>query len=407
MTLSPLAPPYFPHLPKIFGINLATAASGTRYQGRDDLLLITLAPNSSVAGVFTKSDTAAAPVCWSQTVAKTGKAKAIITNAGNANAFTGTLGHKAVHDMATGLAAYLKCHANAIMIASTGVIGEPLDVTALTPYFGSLVDNQTASWQAAANAIMTTDTFAKGAYATCVIEGKNINLCGIAKGSGMIAPNMATMLGFIATDASLPAPVLEHCLREATDESFNAITVDSDTSTNDSVFLMASGSVANPPITDPLDPLLDDFRIALAAVARDLATQIVRDGEGATKLITIDVTGANSKKTAREIGLAIANSPLVKTAIAGEDANWGRIAMAIGKLSVGISTNDISIDIGGHPVARAGMRIPGYDEAPIATHMTKQEVDIGVTVGTGVGTARVWTCDLTHGYISINADYRS
>ena len=406
MTLSPLAPSCFPNLPKILGINLATAASGTRYKGRDDLLLITLAPNSSVAGVFTKSDTAAASVRWSQAIAKTGKATAIITNAGNANAFTGKLGHKAVRDMASGLAANLKCNANAIMIASTGVIGEPLDVTALAPYLGKLVNNQTASWQAAANAIVTTDTFAKGAYATCVIDRKKITLCGIAKGSGMIAPNMATMLGYIATDAALPASVLEHCLREANDESFNSITVDSDTSTNDSVFLMASGSAANRPITDPLDPLLDDFRTALGAVTRDLAIQIVRDGEGATKLITIDVAGAQSKKAARQIGLAIANSPLVKTAIAGEDANWGRIVMAIGKLGIGVSTNNISIDIGSHPVARAGMRIPDYDETPITTHMTGQMVDIGVSVGTGVGTARVWTCDLTHGDISINADYR-
>ena len=407
MTLSPLAPSSFPELPKISGINLATAASGTRYKGRDDMLLITLAPDSNVAGVFTKSDTAAAPVRWSQTIAKTGKARAIVTNAGNANAFTGMLGHKAVHDMATGLAAKLKCDATAIMIASTGVIGEPLDVTALTPFFGKLVDNQTASWQAAANAILTTDTFAKGSHAKCLIEGKKVTLCGIAKGSGMIAPNMATMLGYIATDAALPASVLEHCLREANDESFNAITVDSDTSTNDSVFLMASGSAANRPINDPHDPLLDDFRTALGAVTRDLAIQIVRDGEGATKLITIDVIGANNKTAARQIGMAIANSPLVKTAIAGEDANWGRIVMAIGKLGIGILTDDISIDIGGHAVASAGMRVLDYDEVPIATHMTEEMVDIRVTVGTGVGTARVWTCDLTHGYISINADYRS
>ena len=407
MTLSPLAPSSFPELPKISGINLATAASGTRYKGRDDMLLITLAPDSNVAGVFTKSDTAAAPVRWSQTIAKTGKARAIVTNAGNANAFTGMLGHEAVHDMATGLAAKLKCDATAIMIASTGVIGEPLDVTALTPFFGKLVDNQTASWQAAANAILTTDTFAKGSHAKCFIEGKKVTLCGIAKGSGMIAPNMATLLGYIATDAALPASVLKHCLREANDQSFNAITVDSDTSTNDSIFLMASGSAANRSITDPHDPLLDDFRTALGTVTRDLAIQIVRDGEGATKLITIDVTGANNTKAARQIGMAIANSPLVKTAIAGEDANWGRIVMAIGKLGIGISTDDISIEIGGHAVASAGMRVPNYDEAPIATHMTEQMVDIRVTVGTGIGTARVWTCDLTHGYISINADYRS
>ena len=215
------------------------------------------------------------------------------------------------------------------------------------------------------------------------------------------------MLGYIATDAALPASVLEHCLHEANDTSFNAITVDSDTSTNDSVFLMASGSAANRPISDPLDPHLDGFRAALGAVTRNLAIQIVRDGEGATKLITIDVKGAKDKKTARQIGLTIANSPLVKTAIAGEDANWGRIVMAIGKLGVGISTDDISINIGGHAVARAGMRIPDYDEIPIAKHMTEQMVDIEVTVGTCMGSARVWTCDLTHGYISINADYRS
>ena len=407
MTLSPLAPSSFPDLPKILGINLATAASGTRYQGRDDLLLITLAPNSSVAGVFTKSDTAAAPVCWSQAIAKTGKASAIFTNAGNANAFTGMLGQKAIQDIVANLAVNLQCDANAIMIASTGVIGEPLDVNGLIPFFGKLVDNQTASWQAAANAILTTDTFAKGAFATCLIGGKKITLCGIAKGSGMIAPNMATMLGYIATDAVLPSSVLEYCLKEANNKSFNAITVDSDTSTNDCVFLMASGSAANRPITDALDPLLDDFRTALTAVTRNLAIQIVRDGEGATKLITIDVAGASNNEAARQIGLAIANSPLVKTAIAGEDANWGRIVMAIGKLGVGISTNDISIEIGGHAVARAGMRVPNYDETPIATHMTGQMIDIGVTIGNGVGTARVWTCDLNHGYISINADYRS
>ena len=293
------------------------------------------------------------------------------------------------------------------MFASTGVIGEPLDATTLTPYLGKLVENQTASWQSAANAILTTDTFAKGAYATCIIDGKKITLCGIAKGSGMIAPNMATMLGYIATDAALPPSVLDHCLHEANNESFNAITVDSDTSTNDSLFLIASGSAANRPISDPLDPILDDFRTALGEVTRNLAVQIVRDGEGATKLITIDVTGADNKKAARQIGMAIANSPLVKTAIAGEDANWGRIVMAIGKLGIGILLYDISIDIGGLAVARAGMIIPDYDEIPIANHMTGQMVDIGVTIGTGVGSARVWTCDLTHGYISINADYRS
>ena len=407
MTLSPLAPDSFPDLPPIAGIKLGTAASGMRYQGRDDLLLISLAPESSVAGVFTQSDTAAAPVGWSRKIAKTGTAAAIITNAGNANAFTGSRGDDAVHEMVNHLASHLDCDAGAIMVASTGVIGEPLDAAKLVPYFDRLVTQSNASWHDAANAILTTDTFAKGAHATCMIDGVSVDICGIAKGSGMIAPNMATMLGYIGTDAAVPADVLADCLRTANDDSFNAITVDSDTSTNDSVFLMASGMAGNRLIADANDPALADFRAALAAVMRDLAIQIVRDGEGATKLVTIDIAGAKSNEIARQIGLAIANSPLVKTAIAGEDANWGRIVMAIGKLGIGIPSDAISIDIGGFAVARDGMRIADYDETPIAAHMTGQMIDLAVTVGAGDGTAQVWTCDLTHGYISINADYRS
>ena len=407
MTLSPLAPDSFPDLPPIAGIKLGTAASGMRYQGRDDLLLISLAPESSVAGVFTQSDTAAAPVDWSRKIAETGTAAAIITNAGNANAFTGSRGDDAVHEMVNHLASHLDCDAGAIMVASTGVIGEPLDAAKLVPYFEALVTQSNASWQDAANAILTTDTFAKGAHATCMIDGVSVDICGIAKGSGMIAPNMATMLSYIGTDAAVPADVLAECLRTANDESFNAITVDSDTSTNDSVFLMASGMAGNRLIADANDPALADFRATLAAVMRNLAIQIVRDGEGATKLVIIDVVGAKTNAIARQIGLAIANSPLVKTAIAGEDANWGRIVMAIGKLGIGIPSDAISIDIGGYAVARDGMRIVDYDETPIAAHMTGQVIDLTVAVGAGNGTARVWTCDLTHGYISINADYRS
>ena len=407
MTLSPLAPNSFPDLPPIAGIKLGTAASGMRYQGRDDLLLISLAPESSVAGVFTQSDTAAAPVGWSRKIAATGAATAIITNAGNANAFTGSHGDDAVHDMVNNLASYLDCDAGSIMVASTGVIGEPLDAAKLVPYFEALVNQSNATWHDAANAILTTDTFAKGAHATCIIDGVSVDICGIAKGSGMIAPNMATMLGYIGTNAAVPADVLAECLRVANDDSFNAITVDSDTSTNDSVFLMASGMAGNRLIADANDPALADFRAALAAVMRDLAIQIVRDGEGATKLVTIDIAGAKTNVIARQIGLAIANSPLVKTAIAGEDANWGRIVMAIGKLGIGIPSDAISIDIGGYAVARDGMRIADYDETPIAAHMTGQMIDLAVTVGAGDGTAQVWTCDLTHGYISINADYRS
>ncbi|MBL6595211.1 MAG: bifunctional glutamate N-acetyltransferase/amino-acid acetyltransferase ArgJ [Candidatus Puniceispirillum sp.] len=412
MTISPLAPEHFPDLPTIAGIGLATAASGMRYQGRDDLLLITLASGSTVAGVFTQSDTAAAPVIWSRKVADTGKAAAIITNAGNANAFTGSRGDKAVREMVSSLANHLDCKAEAIMVASTGVIGEPLDTAALLPYFAALVNDANiqgvnASWHDAANAIRTTDTFAKGAHASCIIDGVAITICGIAKGSGMIAPNMATMLGYIGTDAALPSDVLGRCLRRANGDSFNSITVDSDTSTNDSVFLIASGKAGNRPVADADDLALKDFRKALAAVMNDLAIQIVRDGEGATKLVTIDITGAKDKTTARKIGLAIANSPLVKTAIAGEDANWGRIVMAIGKLGIGIPSDAISIDIGGCRVARDGMRVAEYDEAPIAAHMTGQMIDLAVSIGDGLGAARVWTCDLTHGYISINADYRS
>jgi len=275
MTLSPLAPDSFPDLPPIAGIKLGTAASGMRYQGRDDLLLISLAPESSVAGVFTQSDTAAAPVGWSRKIAKTGTAAAIITNAGNANAFTGSRGDDAVHEMVNHLASHLDCDAGAIMVASTGVIGEPLDAAKLVPYFEALVTQSNASWQDAANAILTTDTFAKGAHATCMIDGVSVDICGIAKGSGMIAPNMATMLGYIGTDAAVPADVLADCLRAANDDSFNAITVDSDTSTNDSVFLMASGMAGNRLIADVNDPALADFRAALAAVMRDLAIQIV------------------------------------------------------------------------------------------------------------------------------------
>ena len=407
MTISPLAPDSFPDLPLIAGIRLGTAASGMRYQGRDDLLLISLASGSSVAGVFTQSDTAAAPVSWSRKIAKTGTAAAIITNAGNANAFTGSHGDHAVNAMVNNLASHLNCDANAIMVASTGVIGEPLDAAKLAPYFDILVNQSNASWLDAANAIRTTDTFAKGAHATCIIDGVSVDVCGIAKGSGMIAPNMATMLGYIGTDAAVSATVLSECLRAANDDSFNAITVDSDTSTNDSVFLMASGMAGNRLIVDANDPALADFRAALAAVMRDLAIQIVRDGEGATKLVIIDIAGAKSNAIARQIGFAIANSPLVKTAIAGEDANWGRIVMAVGKLGIGIPSDAIGIDIGGYTVARDGMRITDYDETPIANHMTGQMIDLAVTVGDGDGTARVWTCDLTHGYISINADYRS
>ncbi len=404
---SPLAPDSFPHLPTIDGLGLAVAASGAKYKGRDDLLLMTLCSSATVAGVFTRSDTAAAPVQWCRDRIISGTARAILTNAGNANAFTGQHGQNSVSQTATALGAVLDCAAEDILLASTGVIGEPLDTTILTPYFPQLAANDTASWEQAAAAILTTDTFAKGAHAQCEIDGITVTICGIAKGSGMIAPNMATMLAYVATDAALPAALLQQILSSSADQSFNAITVDSDTSTNDSVFLIATGRAKHRPVTSPDDPRLAGFRDALAQLMVDLATQIVRDGEGASKFITITVTGAATDHAARQIGLAIANSPLVKTAIAGEDANWGRIVMAIGKAGFNIDQGAICIKIGGFAVAADGMRVADYDEAPFAAHMQTASIDIAVAVGPGPGTARVYTCDLTHGYISINADYRS
>ena len=406
-TRSPLAPDSFPNLPAIDGLGLAVAATGSKYKGRDDLLLMTLCESATVAGVFTRSDTAAAPVQWCRDRIVSGTARAILTNAGNANAFTGQNGRNSVAQTAAALGQVLNCAAEDILLASTGVIGEPLDTTILSPHFSQLAANDAASWEQAAAAILTTDTFAKGAHAHCDIDGTPVTICGIAKGSGMIAPNMATMLAYVATDAALPAALLQQLLSSSTDQSFNAITVDSDTSTNDSVFLIATGRAKHRPVTSPDDPRLAGFRDAMAQLMVDLATQIVRDGEGASKFIKITVTGAATDHAARQISLAIANSPLVKTAIAGEDANWGRIVMAIGKSGFNIDQNAIRIEIGGFAVAAEGMRVADYDEAPVAAHMQTASIDIAVAVGQGPGISHVYTCDLTHGYISINADYRS
>ena len=425
MTVSPLAPDRFPDMPAIAGLGLATAASGLKYTGRDDMLLMHCDKGSSIAAVFTKSDTAAAPVQWSRDALASGHPPAaILVNAGNANAFTGSAGIATVTASATGMAQRIGCTPQAVLLASTGVIGEPLDSRVLEATFDGLVadisqnnsienasdnasNNGDDNWSAAAAAIMTTDTFPKGASTTCMIGDVPVTLSGIAKGAGMIAPDMATMLGFIATDAALPAPALTQLLRTATERSFNAITVDSDTSTNDSVFLVATGAAGNQAPTSSDDPILDEFVAALDRVMQDLACQIVRDGEGANKFITIDVVGASDDTAARKIALSIANSPLVKTAIAGEDANWGRIVMAVGKAGLGVDQSRVGIAIGGITVAADGMRVEGYDETPVAAHMAGQDVAIAVQIGDGAGTSRVWTCDLTHGYIDINADYRS
>ena len=407
MTISPLAPDAFPAMPDIAGVTLSTAASGMKYTGRDDMLLMQLGDSGSIAAVFTKSDTAAAPVAWCRRQLGTGGGtRAILVNAGNANAFTGDGGMAAVTACCEGVAAKLGCAPSEVLMASTGVIGEPLDSAVLAAHFDDLASGS-ADWQTAAQAILTTDTFAKGASASTTIGGTRVQIAGIAKGSGMIAPDMATMLAFIATDAALPQQVLATLLADATDRSFNAITVDSDTSTNDSVYLMASGAAGNDAVAGTDDPALDDFRGALDQVMQDLARQIVRDGEGATKFIPISVTGAADDAVAHSIGMSIANSPLVKTAIAGEDANWGRIVMAVGKSGAGIDQSKLDIAMGGVLIAAAGGRLDDYDEAPVAAHMKGEEIDIAVKVGDGAGAARVWTCDLTHGYISINADYRS
>ena len=407
MTVSPLAPHAFPVLPDISGVALSTAASGMKYAGRDDMLLMRLEDGGTLAAVFTRSDMAAAPVAWCrQQLAGGGAPRALLVNAGNANAFTGDGGMAAVEACCRGMASRLGCAPGEVMMASTGVIGEPLDTTILAAQFDSLVAG-VAGWQAAAEAIRTTDTFAKGAGASASIGGRTVHISGIAKGSGMIAPDMATMLGFIATDAALPRDVLAALLAEATKHSFNAITVDSDTSTNDSVYLMASGRAGNPPVSSAADPALDSFRAALDTVMQDLAKQIVRDGEGASKFITVRVAGAADDDAARRIGMAIANSPLVKTAIAGEDANWGRIVMAVGKAGAGVDPQQLDISVGGLRITAGGARLEGYDEAPVAAHMKGDEIDIEVRVGDGPGGARIWTCDLTHGYVSINADYRS
>ena len=407
MTVSPLAPDAFPPVPQIAGVTLATAASEMKYRGRDDMLLMRLAGGATTAGVFTRSDTAAAPVTWCrERLRSAGAARAILVNAGNANAFTGAAGMAAVKACCAGIANRLGYQADDILMASTGVIGEPLDTGVLEARFDDLTTGE-ADWQDAAHAIMTTDTFAKGASETTEIGGIPVTISGIAKGSGMIAPDMATMLGFIATDAAIPADTLAILLRRATATSFNAITVDSDSSTNDSVFLIASGAASHGAVDGADDPALDGFRTALDTVMQDLAQQIVRDGEGATKFVTVTISGAADNAAAHRIGMAIANSPLVKTAIAGEDANWGRIVMAVGKAGGGIDQSRVGVSIGGILIAADGARVDGYDETPVAAHMAGDSIAIEVTVGGGAGTSRIWTCDLTQGYISINADYRS
>ena len=407
--VSPLAPAEWPELPAIKGVALASVEAGIKYRGRPDVLLCVMDEGTQVAGVFTKSLTASAPVDLCRANLAGGTARALIVNAGNANAFTGKAGVASVKQTAAGVAKAAGCRADEVFIASTGVIGEPLDASKITSVLKSLSERlDETAWQDAADAIMTTDTFPKAATASARLDGKKITLNGIAKGSGMIAPDMATMLSFVFTDAALPAPVLQILLQQATDRSFNNITVDSDTSTSDTLMLFASGaSGVGSDIQDAADPRLKAFSKALNTLLLDLAHQVVRDGEGAEKFISVAIQGAESDAAARRIGLAIANSPLVKTAIAGEDANWGRVVMAVGKSGERAERDKLKIWIGGVRVANKGQRDPDYREEMVIDHMASRDVTLRIDVGVGKGKATVWTCDLTHRYIDINADYRS
>ena len=400
---SPLAPDAFPTMPAIAGVRLAVGEAAIKYQDRTDLMVAQLASGTTVAGVYTRSLTASAPVEWCRKALGGGQAEALIVNSGNANAFTGKAGEASVERTVEAAADLFSCRPSKVFVASTGVIGERLPDDKLTAALPGVMETLDAdNWEEAAQAILTTDTFAKGASRTADIGGTQVTINGIAKGSGMIAPDMATLLAFVFTDADIDAESLQSLLASGADKSFNAITVDSDTSTSDSLMLFATGQAGNDKSAS-----LDDFKAKLDELLIDLAGQVVRDGEGASKFISVTVTGADDHGAAKRIGLAIANSPLVKTAIAGEDANWGRIVMAVGKAGEKADRDKLVIKIGGIAITDGGQVIAGYDETPVAEHMKGSDIDISADVGIASGEATVWTCDLTHGYITINADYRS
>ena len=411
--ISPLAPASFPEMPPIAGVRLATAAAGIRYPGRTDVLLALFDEGTTVSGVFTRSKCPSAAVDWCRERLKGGRAgaRALVVNSGNANAFTGKSGRAATKLTAEIAAGALHCKPADVFLASTGVIGEPLDATKFSGVMDSLAaDAVPGGWDAAAKAIMTTDTFPKGAAALVRMDKNTVTICGIAKGAGMIAPDMATMLSFIFTDAPIAPAVLKRLLQDGVENTFNAVTIDGDTSTSDTLLAFATGAAAGrgvEKISNLSDPRLPAFRKGFNAVLADLAEQVARDGEGARKLVEIVVEGAVSKKSARRIALSIANSPLVKTAIAGEDANWGRVVMAVGKAGEPADRDRLSIWFGGIRVAHKGARDPAYDEAAVSAAMKKPEISLKVALGLGDGRDRVLTCDLTKEYIAINGDYRS
>ncbi|AUM75457.1 bifunctional ornithine acetyltransferase/N-acetylglutamate synthase [Paracoccus jeotgali] len=410
--VSPLAPAAFPDLPVIAGVEFATAEAGIKYKGRTDVMLARLAPGTSIAGVFTRSSTRAASIldCQAKLAGRQDQTQgaAIIVNSGNANAFTGKHGQDAVSRVTGAVAEALRIPAERVFSSSTGVIGEPLPVARIT----DVIDRTVAALDQggiaeAARAIMTTDTFAKGASAEIETDKGPIHIAGIAKGSGMIAPDMATMLVYIFTDARIAAEQLQAMLSQEVEDSFNAITVDSDTSTSDAVILAATGRSPAPEIRDADSGLGRKFQAALRGVMLDLAQQVVKDGEGATKFVEIRVTGATSRADAHKVAMAIANSPLVKTAIAGEDANWGRVVMAVGKSGATADRDRLTIRFGDMVLAENGWRAPGYDEAAASAYMKRDHLLLSVDLGLGEASRTVWTCDLTHRYIDINADYRS
>jgi glutamate N-acetyltransferase/amino-acid N-acetyltransferase len=407
--VSPLAPANVPDMPAIAGVRLATAQAGIRYANRTDVLLALFDAGTTVAGVFTKSKCPSAPVEWCRANLKSGKARALVVNSGNANAFTGKNGRAATKLTADIAARSAACKTSEIFLASTGVIGEPLDASKFAPVMGGLAASaKSGDFFAAAQTIMTTDTFPKVATATAKIGKAKVTINGIAKGAGMIAPDMATMLSFIFTDAAISAAALQGLLRDGVADTFNAVTIDGDTSTSDTLMMFATGQAAGAPkIARASDPRLKAFKKALLVVLADLSEQVARDGEGARKLVEIVVEGAVSKASARRIAMSIANSPLVKTAIAGEDANWGRVVMAVGKAGEPADRDKLSIWFGGIRVAHKGARDPGYDESAVSTEMKKPEIFLKVALGLGKGRDRVLTCDLTKEYIAINGDYRS
>jgi glutamate N-acetyltransferase/amino-acid N-acetyltransferase len=408
--VSPLAPAGFPELPAIGGVKLAAAETGIRYKNRPDVLLAVMDKGTTVAGCFTRSKSRSAPVDWCVKALAGGTARAVVINAGNANAFTGKAGVATVTAVAKAAAKTLGAKPAEIFQASTGVIGEPLDPSFITNALPELAaEARPDQWTMAAKAIMTTDTFPKASTVKVKLGGKTVTINGIAKGSGMIAPDMATMLVFIFTDAALPPKILQKLLTKSVDRTFNCITVDGDTSTSDTVLLFATGAAggALTGLRSAEDPRLKGFARALDGLCMDLAHQVAKDGEGAEKFIEIKVTGAENGKAAHRIAMSIANSPLVKTAIAGEDANWGRIVMAIGKAGEKAIRDKLRIRIGGITVAKNGMRDPSYKEAEIMPHMKGRHIVIEADVGVGKGSTTVWTCDLTHRYIDINGSYRS